>query len=101
MREVIIKIKCDFCEKSLQEHDTHVVPVGLKHEADLCDGCLGDLLEKMRPVSKERKAKRTAPGSSGQAYPCSVDGCSKSFAKKNGLSRHMRQTHGVAGESVH
>lgn len=90
MREVIIKIKCDFCEKSLQEHNTHVVQVGLKHEADLCDDCLEDLLKKMRPVSK----KRTAPGASGQAYPCPVDGCGKSFAKKNGLSRHMGYAHG-------
>lgn len=98
MREITVTVRCDLCDEVHPEDEFRVVQFGLDLEGDFCVHCWSRLKAKMRPAETYKKRKRPAPDPNGP-YPCPK--CEKDFARSNGLSRHLRQTHGVTGESVH
>jgi hypothetical protein len=90
MREVVLQVWCDVCEKSLAEDDAINLQItsdrGNAYEMDLCAGCLGDYLQPARPMKPTRKTGE---------HPC--DQCDFVGKTTSGLGLHKKRKHTTEG----
>lgn len=91
MRRVTIVVTCDACEEEIAEEVEGSSAVrftmrGEEKEMDLCDECIGGILQEARPVVNRRKRKPQE-----KPFACF---CGKAFTTDRGLRSHKtRQAH--------
>lgn len=77
MREVIVRVTCDYCEGAMEENSpTGTFTIGGKtYEVDPCPSCLADLVGGMRQVTK--------PGE----FSCAK--CGKTYVRETSRDKHQ------------
>lgn len=78
MREVIVRVTCDYCGEVQEDQDVEKVTltVGSKnYEVDPCPSCLAELVSVMRPVKKEGE------------FAC--EKCGKTYAREKSRDKHQ------------
>ena len=81
MREIVINVYCDVCEKSVAEEDARAMEMsidGVPYEADFCHECHKKWTVPLRPVNRPRDK-------------CHL--CDKTYATQWGLKRHEEREH--------
>lgn len=99
-RELILKIKCDFCGNSIEEQDAHsgeVVLNGIIYHLDLCESDATELTYKLTPKPKSAPqamvSTSKATPKADRNLPCQV--CGVKCKNQRGLNLHMYKMHGV------
>jgi hypothetical protein len=95
MREVILVVYCDVCDKGIQEETEGSNGVsftvrGEQRELDMCNDCLGgSFLQEARPVVNRKTQKRDKE----KGYLCGADDCTMSFTTHRGMKMHHTLMH--------
>ena len=78
MREVIIRVTCDFCQEVYPDDEMHAITLttsNVTHEGDACPPCYANLVTVMRPVKKDGE------------YACAK--CGRAFAREANRDKHQ------------
>lgn len=106
----ITKLLCDKHYDAGQEISDGVTTVLFslgkrQHEGDMCPGCVDELTALMEPYFKVSRRvgkaqavtpapRPTSPVANDGPHKCTAKGCPRAFTTTQGLSMHMRRTHG-------
>lgn len=107
-RELVIKIKCDFCSKDVPENDAYSGELhlkGLYYEIDLCPDCAPSLTSQLtqmpasqasiKPAAaakeKPRKTKYTSTPKKDRKTPCPF--CGAKCKNELGVKFHISKMH--------
>jgi len=98
-RELIVKIKCDFCNTQVEEEYTTSgeVVLNTKHYTiDLCPSCAGELTPKLIPRAQSlatvtKKSNGTYTPSSQKTIPCPA--CGHLCKNELGVNFHIKKMH--------
>jgi hypothetical protein len=99
-RELIIKIKCDFCKKELNEDEVtagEIIFGGKTYGVDLCEQDYSELIDKLIPKAKQLiqsvqpKQPQYPSTTKGKTIPCPA--CGHLCKSDLGVKFHIKKMH--------
>jgi hypothetical protein len=101
-RELIIKIKCDFCKTEISEDEAYpgeMIFLGKTYGVDLCEQDYAELIGKLTPKAKAL-VQGAAPTGQQKQYPSNKKGkvlpcpaCGHLVKNELGLKFHIKKMH--------